>query len=128
MTFLGALALAAATAAADFDPYALPQGSTVVELLDGPRGSVVAFYVEPFPFEVFCAVGIEEDRDAFRRAVAFDADGRVLWRIQVKGVRMIWDAQVQDDATVVLSALVVERGGRKHARLRVGRGGMEPLP
>jgi hypothetical protein len=128
MTLLGALALAAATVAPDFEPYALPEGSTVVELLDGPHGSAVAFYVDPFPFEVFCAVGIEEDRDEFRRAVAFDADGRVLWRTKVKGLRMIWDAQVQDDATVVLSALVVARGSRKHARLRVGAGGMAPLP
>jgi hypothetical protein len=128
MTFLGVLALAAATVAPDFEPYAVPEGSTVVELLDGPRGSSVAFYVEPFPFEVFCAVGIEEHRDEFRRAVAFDADGRVLWRTKVKGLRMIWDAQVQDDATVVLSALVVGRGSRKDVRLRVGGHGMEPLP
>ena len=63
VALLFVLGCGVATTAADFEPFALPEGSTVVEQLDGPRDSVVAFYVEPFPFEVFCAVGIEEDRD-----------------------------------------------------------------
>jgi hypothetical protein len=128
VALLFVLGCGVATTAADFEPFALPEGSTVVELLEGPRDSVVAFYVEPFPFEVFCAVGIEEDRDEFRRAVAFDAEGRVLWRTKVKGLRILWDAHVQDDGTVVLSALVVERGSRQQVRLRVGPAGMTRLP
>ena len=47
---------------------------------------------------------------------------------KVKGLRILWDAHVQDDGTVVLSALVVERGSRRQVRLRVGPAGMTRLP
>lgn len=117
----------AGAAAEEAPPYDLPPGATVTALVDGPDGTAVAFYSERMPTEMFCAAQIEADRDAYRRAVAFDADGRVLWRTHVGGLRLLWDAHVEDDVTVVLSGVVAGGASPTRGRFRVGPAGVKRL-
>jgi hypothetical protein len=121
------LALALSVAAAE--PYELPPGSTVTELLDGPGGTAVAFYVEPLPGPISCGVGLAEVYDDLRYAAAFDAEGGLLWRARVRGLRQLWESRVRNDVTVEVSALYVEppRAPRM-MRFRVGGFGLERLP
>ena len=128
MRSLTVLALVAGQAAAAVEPHQLPPGATVTALFDGPNGTAVAFYSERMPAELFCATQIEGQRDAYRRAAAFDGDGRLLWRASVGALRHVWDGHVESDLTVVVDGALVGGDGPTRGRFRVGPPGVKRLP
>jgi hypothetical protein len=93
------------------DVYELPPGSVAERWVDGPNGSVVAFYREPLPPDLFCGVGLGEMIRDLRRVGAFDAQGHRIWTSAVPPLFAILDAYVQPAGAVVVWGVPEGRGG-----------------
>lgn len=103
--------LAVAVAPADSALYDVPEGAVVEHLFEGPNDSVVAFYFDPLPASVFCAVGLGDERRELRRVAAFDSEGRLLWRARLPTLRVLQAARVLPDTSVVIWGFFRAGGG-----------------